>query len=112
LFVDPQTLSEKDIELLRATGTDRVELYTEAYATHYGTEKSNEVLAQYKKAADLIHQLGIGLNAGHDLNLANLKPFLQAIPTIQEVSIGHALICDALHFGMQETITRYLACLR
>jgi pyridoxine 5-phosphate synthase len=112
LFVDPQTLSEKDIELLRATGTDRVELYTEAYATHYGTEKSNETLAQYKHAADLIHQLGIGLNAGHDLNLANLKPFLQTIPTIQEVSIGHALICDALHFGMKETITRYLACLR
>lgn len=111
LFVDPHALSLKDIELLQITGTDRVELYTEAYATHYGTDKSNETLDRYKHAAIAINKLGIELNAGHDLNLVNLRPLLKAIPTIKEVSIGHALICDALHFGMKETIARYLACL-
>ena len=111
LFVDPHTLSSKDIELLKVTGTDRVELYTEPYAAHYGTDKGAATLAIYKKSAADIKKLGIELNAGHDLNLVNLKDFLKAIPSIQEVSIGHALICDALKFGMKETVFRYLACL-
>jgi pyridoxine 5-phosphate synthase len=111
LFVDPHTLSSKDIDLLKVTGTDRVELYTEAYATHYGTNKGVTTLQTYKNAATAINDLGIELNAGHDLNLNNLRPFLKEIPTIKEVSIGHALICDALNFGMKETISRYLACL-
>lgn len=111
LFIDPHTLSVSDIELLRITGTDRVELYTEAYAKHYGTAQGTQTLKTYQDAATTIHGLGIGLNAGHDLDLTNLHEFLQAIPTIQEVSIGHALICDALQFGMKDTIARYLACL-
>lgn len=111
LFVDPATLTDKAIELLTTTQTDRVELYTEAYATDYGTDKSDATLASYKKTAEAINQLGIELNAGHDLNLDNLKDFLSAIPCIKEVSIGHALICDALQYGMKNTIHRYLDCL-
>ncbi len=111
LFIDPHTLSANDIELLPITGTDRVELYTEAYAKHYGTNQGTQTLKTYQDAATAIHALGIGLNAGHDLDLTNLHAFLQATPTIQEVSIGHALICDALQFGMKDTIARYLACL-
>ncbi len=111
LFIDPHTLSSKDLELLKVTGTDRVELYTEPYASHYGTDKERDTLEKYKNTALAINKLGIELNAGHDLNLENLRPFLKAVPTIQEVSIGHALICDALYFGMKETISRYLACL-
>jgi pyridoxine 5-phosphate synthase len=112
LFVDPYTLSSHDIELLKVIGTNRVELYTEAYAQNYGTSKEGEVLAVYKKAAAAINQLGIDLNAGHDLSLENLSAFVKAIPAIKEVSIGHALICDALYFGLKETIARYLACLK
>lgn len=111
LFIDPYMFSEKDKTLLKTTQTDRVELYTEAYADSYGTEEADKTLAVYKEAAGCIHQLGIGLNAGHDLSLKNLRHFIQALPMIEEVSIGHALICDALVFGMEETVTRYLACL-
>lgn len=111
LFIDPLNLSKKDIELLKITGTDRVELYTEAYADDYGTEKMANTLAIYKHVAMDVNKLGIDLNAGHDLNLDNLSHFIKEIPTIKEVSIGHALICDALQFGMKETISRYLACL-
>ncbi|MFA6301759.1 MAG: pyridoxine 5'-phosphate synthase [Legionella sp.] len=112
LFVDPKTLTGKDIELLKQINTDRVELYTEAYAHDFGTEKGLETLARYQQCARAINQLGIDLNAGHDLDLDNLRTFVTEIPTIKEVSIGHALICDALHYGMKETITRYLACLK
>jgi len=112
LFIDPYNFSPKDLELLESTGTDRVELYTEAYAEAYGSADVARVLDVYKSVATSINELGIDLNAGHDLNLANLRHFVTAIPTIKEVSIGHALICDALQFGMTETIARYLACLR
>lgn len=111
LFIDPYTLTPNDISLLKATGTDRVELYTEAYAKDYGTANATETLEVYKRVAASINALGIELNAGHDLNLINLKTFLEAIPTIKEVSIGHALICDALHLGMKETVNQYLSCL-
>ncbi len=111
LFVDPKTLSSKEIALLQKTGTDRVELYTEAYASNFGTISAADTLERYKSTAKSIANVGIALNAGHDLDLNNLEPFLTAIPIIQEVSIGHALICDALQLGMKETIKRYLACL-
>ena len=112
LFIDPYDLSDKDLEALALTKTDRVELYTEAYANTYGTSKGDETLAVYKKAAIAINALGIELNAGHDLDLDNLNHFITEIPTIKEVSIGHALVCDALYFGMKETVARYLACLK
>ncbi len=112
LFVDPYTLTSKDFACLAQTGTDRVELYTEAYARAYGTANELEVTAVYQRAAEAIHRQGIELNAGHDLSLDNLSAFVSAIPFIKEVSIGHALICDALVYGMQETIFRYLACLK
>jgi pyridoxine 5-phosphate synthase len=112
LFVDPYTLSEKDIELLKKIHTDRVELYTEAYADAYGTELFAKTIEKYKQTALAINRQDIDLNAGHDLNLTNLHTFIKEIPTIKEVSIGHALICDALYFGLKETITRYLACLK
>ncbi len=89
------------------TGTDRIELYTEDYATMY---KSNpaKAIAPYKAAAQLAEKEGVGLNAGHDLNLENLRYFSQQIPTLLEVSIGHALIADALYFGLENTIQQYL----
>lgn len=111
LFVDPHTLSAQDIRLLAQTKTDRVELYTESYATHYGTQKGDEILYLFKNTAQAISDLGIDLNAGHDLNLINLRTLIQEIPMIKEVSIGHALICDALYYGLKDTIARYLDCL-
>lgn len=111
LFIDPFDLSLSDLEALAKTKTDRVELYTEAYADNYGTEKADETIYLYQEKAAVINALGIELNAGHDLNLDNLSYFIKAIPSIKEVSIGHALICDALNYGMRETISRYLACL-
>ncbi|MCE3237243.1 MAG: pyridoxine 5-phosphate synthase [Gammaproteobacteria bacterium] len=110
LFLDPYNFSDKEREMLPLIGTDRVELYTEKYAETYGTSQSPEVLAVYKNTAMMIHQLGIELNAGHDLDLANLRLFVKEIPVIKEVSIGHALICDALQYGLKETVRRYLGC--
>lgn len=111
LFIDPHLFSARDLASLKKTGTDRVELYTEAYANNYGTSKGDETLALYKRVAQSIHAEGIELNAGHDLNLINLRHFIQEIPLIKEVSIGHALVCDALYLGMRETVAQYLACL-
>lgn len=111
LFIDPQNLSSKDIELLKVINTDRVELYTEAYAVSYGTPEGPEILHLYSQVAEAVNKLDIELNAGHDLSLVNLRHFVKEIPTIQEVSIGHALICDALYYGLKDTINRYLACL-
>jgi pyridoxine 5-phosphate synthase len=112
LFIDPFQISENEIGLLKTIGPQRVELYTEAYAENYNTQNGAKVLAVYKDAALALNQIGIALNAGHDLNLDNLSAFVKAIPSIEEVSIGHALICDALYFGLEETISRYLACLK
>lgn len=98
------------IELAAKTGTDRVELYTEPYATNYpnGPEAA---IAPFVRAAEVARKCGLGLNAGHDLSLENLAFFKQQIPWLDEVSIGHALICDALYLGLEETIRRYKACL-
>jgi len=107
IFVDP------DVEMVKAaaiTGTDRIELYTESYASNYHQNKE-QAIAPYIKAAEKAVELGLGLNAGHDLDLHNLKYFAQNLPGLLEVSIGHALIADALYFGLENTIQMYLRCL-
>lgn len=100
-----------NIELAAKTGTDRIELYTEPYTTNYPVNKE-EAVAPFIAAAQLAKNLGMGVNAGHDLSLENLAWFSQNIPWLEEVSIGHALICDALYHGLQETISLYKACLQ
>ena len=93
---------------VRAIGADRVELYTEPYAAAQGAAAQAEQLARYTAAANAALAVGLGLNAGHDLNRDNLTAFLRAVPGVQEVSIGHALISDALELGYAETIRQYL----
>ncbi len=89
------------------TGTDRIELYTEPYASHYNTNKE-EAIEPFIKASQAAQKAGLGINAGHDLNLDNLRFFVTRIPNIKEVSIGHALISDALYYGLENTIQLYL----
>lgn len=101
----------ENIEAAAKTGTDRIELYTEPYAEMYPKNKEQAV-APFIKAAELAKKLGMGVNAGHDLNLENLAWFKHHIPFLEEVSIGHALICDALYYGLKETISLYKACLK
>ena len=103
LFVDTEPVN---IEYAALTGTDRVELYTEPYATLFTTDASGAV-APFIRAAELAREAGLGLNAGHDLNLENLSYFHMNIPWLAEVSIGHALISDALYFGLENTIQMY-----
>ncbi len=104
IFVDPD---EKLVEGAKATGADRIELYTESYASNY-TKNREKAIASFIRSARVAHDLGIGLNAGHDLSLENLKFFKTQIPWIDEVSIGHALVCDALYYGLENTIQLYL----
>ena len=104
IFVDPD---EKMIEGAAQTGTDRIELYTEGYAQKF-TQNPDLAIAPYRKAADLATQLNLGVNAGHDLDIHNLQFFAQHVPQLVEVSIGHALVCDCLYLGMENTIQRYL----
>ena len=104
LFVDPITSM---IEAAAKTGTDRVELYTEAYAKGYALG-NKEAIIPYVQAAKVAHQVGLGLNAGHDLSLENLRYFKENIPTLLEVSIGHALISEALYLGLQNVVSMYL----
>lgn len=106
LFMDP--LPEA-MPAARDAGADRVELYTEPYARAFGTAGENAVLARYAAAAQAAQQAGLGINAGHDLNQDNLPRFLSAVPGVLEVSIGHALIADALEFGLAQTVKGYLA---
>lgn len=100
----------ENLEWAAKTGTDRVELYTEPYASHY-FEDREKAIAPFVTAAQYAKSLGLGVNAGHDLNLDNLAYFHQNIPLLDEVSIGHALISDALYLGLKETIRQYRACL-
>lgn len=100
-----------NITLAAKTGADRIELYTEPYATDYPTDRE-KAIAPFVAAAKHAKNLGLGVNAGHDLNLENLAFFIQNIPWLDEVSIGHALISDALYMGLQETIKQYKACLQ
>ncbi len=99
------------IEYAAKTGADRVELYTEPYASLY-PKNPEAAVAPFVEAAERVHKLGMGLNAGHDLSLVNLKYFYDNIPWLDEVSIGHALICDALYLGLKKTIEEYKNCLR
>ena len=108
IFVDPDP---KMVEGAKACGADRVELYTEPYASGYATNR-DEAIKPFVEAAIEARQLQMGLNAGHDLSLENLHFFHQMISWVDEVSIGHALICDALYMGLRETIKLYLACLK
>lgn len=104
IFVDPII---EMVEGALATGTDRIELYTEDYAKNYHLNKEKAILP-YLLAAQKANELGLGINAGHDLDLDNLRYFAQSIPNLLEVSIGHALICDALYLGLENTIQLYL----
>ena len=104
VFVDAEA---RFIEAAAKTGADRIELYTGTYAHNYPKNKEAAVLP-FCEAAQLAHSLGLGINAGHDLNLENLAFFIGQIPLIDEVSIGHALISDALYFGLEKTIQMYL----
>lgn len=108
IFVDPVI---DMVDGAAETGTDRIELYTEAYATGYHNNKE-AVIAPYLEAAKLAAELGLGVNAGHDLDLHNLKYLKENMPELLEVSIGHALICDALYLGLENTIQQYLRQLR
>ena len=104
IFVDP---NPEMVEAAKTTGTDRIELYTEAYASGFNHDKE-KAIAPYILAAETANKVGLGINAGHDLDLHNLKYFAQNIPNLLEVSIGHALICDALYLGLENAIQRYL----
>jgi pyridoxine 5-phosphate synthase len=106
LFVDavPEMMP-----LARELGADRIELYTEPYAAAAASGKGESSIAVFRVAANAARRAGLGINAGHDLNLVNLGPFLQALGDVDEVSIGHALIADALEFGLAESVRRYRA---
>lgn len=103
IFINPES---KFFEPAKNTGTDRVELYTEPYATHFPTDR-HAAVKPYIEVALLAKELGLGLNAGHDLDLHNLRFLKESIPFLDEVSIGHALICDALYYGLENTIQMY-----
>ena len=103
IFVDPVL---EMVEGAAATGTDRIELYTEAYAHQYAADREKAV-APYRAAAIRARELGMGLNAGHDLDLQNLQYFARQVPGLDEVSIGHALVCDAIYLGFENTVQLY-----
>jgi pyridoxine 5-phosphate synthase len=109
LFMDPDAAS---IAFAKDVGADRVELYTEPYASAFAKGEPQAALAACRDAAVAAAEAELGVNAGHDLNLANLGPFLASVPGVLEVSIGHALIADALELGMAEAVKRYLAIAR
>lgn len=103
LFLDPEV---KYLESAKKTGADRIELYTEFYASYYSIDK-NRAIKDYVETAKLASEFNLGINAGHDLNLQNLEFFNRSIPGLMEVSIGHALISDSLYFGIHNTIQMY-----
>ncbi len=107
IFVDPDP---EQVFQAKLVGADRVELYTKAYADGYADDRES-AMAPFLAAAEAAREVGLGLNAGHDLSLENLKYFHETIPWTDEVSIGHAIICDALYLGIEETIRRYQECL-
>ena len=108
LFMDPDPQA---MEAVAALGADRVELYTEPYANAFGTDDHEVMLDTYVKTAEAAQQVGLTVNAGHDLTVANLPPFVATVPGVKEVSIGHALIADALWDGLAATVRRYKAAL-
>lgn len=104
VFVDPDV---KMVEGAKKVGADRIEFYTEPFASHYHIDRI-KAIKPYIEAGNVAHQVGLGINAGHDLDLNNLKFLKDSIPHLDEVSIGHALICDALYLGLENTIQLYL----
>jgi len=104
IFVDPDV---KMVSGAKDTDTDRIELYTEGYAKEYTKDNRQMAISPYMSAAELANELGLGINAGHDLSLQNLKYFSQNIPGLLEVSIGHALICDAIYLGLENAVQLY-----
>ena len=109
VFVEPQSCSSDDLKCLFDLGVQRIEMYTEAYAKAYEVKKNLEgVLGSYQKLADEALKSGLEINAGHDLNQTNLGLFIKKIPSIKEVSIGHALISEALYKGLESTVKQYL----
>src|SRR5438309_4293775 len=109
LFMDPVAVA---MAAAAGLGADRIELYTEPYALAFGTADEEAVLGRYAEAARAAQRSGLGVNAGHDLNLGNLPLFLRSVPKVLEVSIGHALISDALELGLDEAVRRYLGAIR
>ena len=108
LFLDPDP---EQVRHAKELGADRIELYTERYAKLFGTPERERVFDAYHRAALAAQEVGLGLNAGHDLNLENLPYFVQNLPGLLEVSIGHALICDALYMGLRQAVKAYLRAL-
>jgi pyridoxine 5-phosphate synthase len=108
LFLEPYA---DQVQRAKEIGTDRIELYTEPYARMFGTRKRDEVFDQYYQAAVIAQGVGLGVNAGHDLDLENLPYLAQHLPGLLEVSIGHALICDALYMGLTQAVKAYLRAL-
>jgi pyridoxine 5-phosphate synthase len=108
LFMDPRP---ELMAAVKAVGADRIELYTESYARAWGTPRQTEVLQGFAAAAQAALDAGLGVNAGHDLNRDNLTDFLRAVPGVQEVSIGHAFIADALELGYEGAVRAHLACI-
>jgi pyridoxine 5-phosphate synthase len=109
LFMDPEA---EQMELAKQLGAERIELYTETWASAFLTSNRDSTLAKFAVAARVAQDLGLVINAGHDLNLVNLTPFLIGVPGVAEVSIGHALIGDALEMGYQKTVQAYLDCIQ
>jgi pyridoxine 5-phosphate synthase len=115
LFMDPcadAKTAQHVMQSVKAIGADRVELYTESYARAFGREQQANVLKSFTVTAQAAIAAGLGVNAGHDLNLDNLRPFVQAVPKVAEVSIGHALIGDALEMGYSDAVRAYKGCLQ
>ncbi len=108
IFVDPE---QEKVEAAVATGTDRIELYTEAYAVNFARGR-HDAAEPYARCAEIAHKLGLEINAGHDLSLENIKNFQEKVPHVAEVSIGHALIAEALYLGLEPTVKRYLELLK
>ena len=109
IFVDPV---KEMIEAAKATGTDRIELYTEMYAVGFANGEPAKAIAPYIAAAEIANEQGLGINAGHDLDLNNLAYFAGHIPGLLEVSIGHALVCDAIYLGLENAVQLYKRCVK
>jgi pyridoxine 5-phosphate synthase len=109
LFMDPEP---SQMELARHLGADRIELYTESWAVAFASQQQDRTLERFAATARQAVQLGLGVNAGHDLNLLNLTPFLSAVRGVAEVSIGHAFVSDALEMGYERAVGAYLNCIR
>lgn len=107
LFMDPWDCGPEDLERVRQLGADRIELYTERHADNFNTEAQAETLSVYRDFGKEALAVGLELNAGHDLTARNVRPLLEVLPEIKEVSIGHAFIADSLEWGLKETLREY-----